>query len=110
VSDILRQARLVSREIFDPTNQEHMESFKTFLRTGNWGEVQFWPELPYIEVPMTVMMKYVLHTLQLKPETAAERATRIAAKPNLVTNAAVPAVPLERSNELIRQLIEEQAA
>lgn len=106
MSDILRQARLVSREVFDPTNPTHMESFKTFLRTGNWGEVQFWPELPYVEVPMTVMMKFILHTLQLQPESPQERVARIASKPNLVPGVLPPKPSLEESNALVRQLIE----
>ena len=80
MSDILRRARLVNREIFDPTNEAHIESFKIFLRTGNWGEIQFYPEVPYTEAPATVMAKYSRHVLGIVPETAVERSERLAAR------------------------------
>lgn len=63
MSDILKQVTLVRREVFDPTNQEHLESFKLFLHTGAWGAVQFYPEVPHIEVPMTVLVKFAKHHL-----------------------------------------------
>lgn len=77
MSDILTQARLVQREIFNPKSKRHVDSFKVFLKTGNWGAVQFFPEVPYIEVPMTVMVKYLRHTLGIQVETAAELAERM---------------------------------
>lgn len=67
------------REIFDPKNATHLASLKQFVKTGNWGNVQFHAELPYVEVPMTVLMKYAAYTLKVVPETAAKRSTRIAA-------------------------------
>ena len=84
-SDILRRARLVRREIFDPTNPEHIESFKVFLRTSSWGDIQFYPEDPYTEAPATVMFKYAAHILGITAETAEERAVRLAANPRLIT-------------------------
>lgn len=78
--DLLKKAHLVNRETFDPTNPIHIESFETFLRTGNWGDVQFYAELPYIEVPMTVLTKFAMHHLGVTPETAEERSARLAAK------------------------------
>jgi len=53
----------VRRESFDPTNQEHLESLRKFVSTGSWGEVKFFAEAPFTEVPATVMMKYAAHTL-----------------------------------------------
>lgn len=77
MSDLLKRTQVVRREIFDPRDKEHLESFKTFLRTGNWGVVQFYPELPYIEVPMTVLMKYSTHMLKVTTETRIQRQDRI---------------------------------
>jgi hypothetical protein len=83
VSSVLRRT-FVQREEFDPTNPKHIESLSAFVRTGNWGDVQFYSELPYIEAPMTVLMKFAQHTLQIQPESPAERAERLAAKPTLI--------------------------
>ena len=83
MSQILRRHRLVNRQFFDPTNEEHVDSLKVFLRTGNWGDIQFHDELPYIDVPMTVMMKYMRHQLNVTPETADEQRARFAANPRL---------------------------
>lgn len=66
----------VKREIFDPANDAHLASMKIFLSTGNWGSVQFYAELPYIEVPMTVMRKFCEYTLQIERETEKARAER----------------------------------
>lgn len=77
MSEILNRGRS-PREYFEPTNKKHLESLKVFLRTGNWGTVQFYPELPYIEVPTSVLMKFALHTLKVQAETVAERSARIA--------------------------------
>lgn len=73
----------VKREYFDPTNPEHIESFKCFISTGNWGDIQFHAELPYIEVPITVLMKFALYQLKAQRETPDERDVRLAKK-NLV--------------------------
>lgn len=70
----------VRREKFDPANEEHLASFKIFIETGNWGDVQFHAELPFIEVPMTVLMKFAGHHLNAKRESASQAAKRIAAK------------------------------
>lgn len=110
MSDILKQANLVNRVNFDPTNAAHLESFKTFLRTGTWGELQFYPEIPYIEVPMTVMMKFALHTLDVKIETAAEKAERLSQNPRLVVGSTPEPTREERiakANELMGTLLGE---
>jgi hypothetical protein len=80
----LQRAQLVNRELFDPTDASHVASLMVFLQTGDWGEMQFYPELPYIEVPMTVLTKYACHTLGVQREGQAEREARLAAtKPDL---------------------------
>lgn len=80
MTDILKRARLVRREIFDPTNPVHIESFKVFLATNNWGDVQFYPEAPFTEAPATVMTKYARHSLGVQEESAAARAARLLAR------------------------------
>ena len=45
-----------ARTFFDPKNDDHVESLKTFVRTGNWGSASFFCEAPYTDVPMTVLM------------------------------------------------------
>jgi hypothetical protein len=79
-TDVLRRARLVNREVFDPTNPEHIASFKTFLATNTWGDVQFYPEAPYTEAPATVMAKYARHSLAVELETDEVREARMAAR------------------------------
>lgn len=61
-SEILRKA-LVRREPFDPKNKEHLKSYKSFLNGGNWGDVQFYCEFPYVTVPETVSRKFANHSL-----------------------------------------------
>jgi hypothetical protein len=56
MSNILREAR-IPRECFDPKNTAHLKSLKMFLDTGNWGEIQFYAEAPYVTVPETVLRK-----------------------------------------------------
>lgn len=110
MSDILRRARLVNREIFDPTNEAHIESFKIFLRTGNWGDVQFYPEVPYTEAPATVMAKYSRHALQVVPETIVERAERNAGRGvlqfPLTETREQGAIRLANANALVRSQLE----
>lgn len=79
----LRQS-LIERAVFDPTNQEHLESLDAYLRTGNWGAIQFLPELPFVEVPITVLTKFAMHQRKVHGESAVERAARISQKTNLV--------------------------
>lgn len=81
--DILQRTVHVKREKFDPTNQAHLDSLAAYLRTGNWGDIQFYPELPFIEVPITVLTKFAMHHLKAKPESAIERDARLSTK-NLV--------------------------
>lgn len=71
---------LVERQYFDPTNPKHLESLDTFLKTGNWGEVQFYAELPFVEVPITVLTKFAMYERGVAAETAEERAARLATK------------------------------
>lgn len=51
------------REVFDPKNRAHLESYEIFLKTGNWGEVKFHIEYPYVSVVETVMRKFALHVI-----------------------------------------------
>ena len=62
-SPILKKS-LVTREFFDPKNKKHRESFKKFLTTGGWGDIHFFPELPFVTVPETVMRKFCLFNLE----------------------------------------------
>jgi hypothetical protein len=65
-----------ARVQFDPSRQSHLDSFDSFLRTGNWGEIQFLCEAPYTDVPMTVLMKFALYEQSIVRETPEERAIR----------------------------------
>lgn len=51
------QDHQIKREIFDPSKRAHRESLDAYLRTGNWGEIQFFVETPYATVPETVLRK-----------------------------------------------------
>lgn len=68
------------REMFDPSNADHLASFRVFLQTGNWGEVHFFAELPYVDVPTTVLMKHAAHVMGVSRETEADRQARFAKK------------------------------
>lgn len=70
-STILRRAS-VNRQHFDPADYDHLESLKTFISTGNWGEIQFFCEFPFTEVPMTVLMKFARHRLNAKRQSDEE--------------------------------------
>lgn len=74
--NILKRA-FVLRTYFDPENQNHIESFKVFIRTGNWGNIQFHPELPFNEVPMTVLMKFASNDLRVQRESDEEKEARM---------------------------------
>lgn len=69
-----------ARTFFDPTNPSHVESLKLFVETGSWGNVHFYPEMPYTDVPMTVMTKFVSHQLGAVRLTAGQKATKAAAQ------------------------------
>mgnify|MGYP003596754847 CR=1 FL=1 len=58
------KASQVRREHFDPANLEHQESLSVFLATGNWGEVQFFVEQPYVTVPETVLRMFAAYSLE----------------------------------------------
>lgn len=94
----------VRRENFDPTNEEHLASFKHFIVTGNWGNVQFLAELPFIEVPMTVLMKFAGHHLGAKRESAKEASARFSARV-----ASGTMVPMPRSKTRAERIKETQA-
>lgn len=70
------------RAFFDATDPEHCASLRQFIKTGNWGEVQFFPEFPFTDVPMTVLMKFAGHHLKT------ERVT-----PTLQVNPVIPVIP-----------------
>ncbi len=74
-STVLRHSG-VRREFFDPTNQLHLDSLAHFIRTGNWGQVQFFCEYPFSDVPMTVLMKFAGNSLDAHRETAEDRIKR----------------------------------
>lgn len=95
---VLSRARPVQREMFDASNPLHVESLESYLRTGNWGEVQFWSELPYHDAPSTVLAKFARHTLGVTAETAIEREQRIA---KLARPIAPEKPSMSDSNELI---------
>ncbi len=75
-SSLLRRAS-VNRQIFAPTNPAHTESLAKFIATGNWGDTQFFCEAPFSDVPMTVLMKYAGHLLNVHRETVEDRLARI---------------------------------
>lgn len=74
----------VNRVVFNPEDQQHVDSLKAFLRTGNWGDFQFYCESPYTDVPMTVLMAFAQYELNVTRETTAERNARVAAKAALI--------------------------
>ncbi len=53
----------ISRVAFDPSNREHLESARSFLKEGRWGNVQFLCEEPYRTVPETVIRKLTLNSI-----------------------------------------------
>jgi len=78
-STILRRAS-VNRQNFDPSNKEHLDSLKSFISTGNWGDVQFYCEYPFTDVPMTVLVKFARSRLEAHSQTDEEMlATKILA-------------------------------
>ena len=104
----------VPREHFDPTSQVHLDSFDVFLKTGNWGAVQFFPELPYSDVPMTVLMKYAQHQQGVVRESDRERNERwTTEKPHLVRihfpsraeEEAETKARIERGNALLKKAV-----
>ena len=94
-----------ARTFFDPKNDDHVESLKTFVRTGNWGSASFFCEAPYTDVPMTVLMKFTEYTLSVQRETALETAMRMA-------TAGIPKLVdvIEAAEQAALARIEEQAA
>src|SRR5438046_1823824 len=52
------------REMFDPTNTNHLYSYKRFLDTNNWGDIQFHVEYPYETVIETVTRRFAQHVLE----------------------------------------------
>lgn len=108
MSNILKRVELVKRETFDPANAEHIESMRVYVRTGNWGNVQFYPEVPYIEVPMTVLMKYAAFSLGVSREDSSEREARLSTRPRVTEpvlsrsqQAAAQTAKLAKSNKLL---------
>lgn len=70
-SSVLRRAG-VNRQFFDPTDAKHIDSLRHFINTGNWGDVQFYCEFPFSDVPMTVLIKYTGYLLNARRQTAEE--------------------------------------
>lgn len=87
-STILRRAA-INRQNFDPTNEQHLASLKLFIQTGNWGDVQFFCEFPFSDVPMTVLMKFAGMHLNAHRKTSEEvLAGRILAGQTILGSAA----------------------
>ncbi len=63
----------INRADFDPTVQRHLDSLKKFLETGNWGDIQFFCEYPYTDVPTTVLMKYAAFKLSADLKSRAKK-------------------------------------
>lgn len=70
-SSILRQHGQ-ARTYFDPANKLHCASLKVYLETGSWGDVQFFPEYPYTDVPTTVLAKFAKFRLKASPKVKHE--------------------------------------
>jgi hypothetical protein len=62
-SSILRSVSS-HRVAFDPANTTHRASLKKFLETGTWGEVMFYPEYPYTDVPSYVLARFAEYHLK----------------------------------------------
>jgi hypothetical protein len=73
---VLNRVTKVDRQIFDPANEKHVTSLAEYLRTGNWGEIQFYPELPFVEVPISVLTKFARYQLNVIEESAEEKVVR----------------------------------
>jgi hypothetical protein len=63
VASKLQPMQFVKREIFNPTNTQHIDSLRKFITTGNWGDIQFFAEHPYTDVPSCVMRKFAQYQL-----------------------------------------------
>ena len=74
-SSALRRHGL-TREFFNPTNPVHIASMKHYMETGSYT-VQFYPEDPFIDVPMTMFRKYAGHHLNLRVTTAQKRDAKL---------------------------------
>jgi len=94
-SSILRQVSN-HRVSFDPSKKAHCESLKSFLETGRWGNVMFYPEYPYTDVPTYVLAKFACHALKVKRKTSAE--TQLENARRQVTQ---PVQPVDLADELI---------
>lgn len=75
-STALRQASF-NRTFFDPKNGDHIRSLHKFLETGNWGNVQFYCEAPYTDVPMTVLRKFAGAVISAAIEMAAAKVDEV---------------------------------
>jgi hypothetical protein len=82
-----------NRVFFNPEDQQHIDSLKVFLQTGNWGKFSFFCEAPYTDVPTTVLMQFAQYELSVKRETPAETQARLATKTLVV------AAPAETAEE-----------
>ena len=65
-----------TRAAFDPRNEKHVASLKHYLETGSWGDVMFFLEHPFTDVPTYVLTQYTSFMLGAKRETPAEKAVR----------------------------------
>jgi len=95
-STILRKHG-VARTFFNPADPLHCASLKHFMEHGSWT-VQFYPEFPYTEVPMTVFAKFAEYHLKVKTKSSATRAAEAAE--NRTSLAKTAAANLERGKLL----------
>jgi hypothetical protein len=61
-------AHKLPRVKFDPSNIEHVRSYNNFVKTGAWGDIQFFSELPHLNVPTTVSNKFINYHLEQAQE------------------------------------------
>lgn len=104
-STALRQ-HLASRVVFNPLNDEHIKSLKEFIRTGNWGDVRFFAEAPYTDVPTSVLMKFASQVLGESRNTLAQQSAHLSSKNLVLSEVEAPearAARIAKSNEWIHE-------
>ena len=53
------------REIFDPTNKQHVKEYALFLKMQQWkNNCPFFLEDPYTDIPTTINAKLAMHFLR----------------------------------------------
>lgn len=70
----------IERTNFDPNHIAHIASLRKFIETGNWGDIQFFCESPYTDVPTTVLMKYCSYQLNVQRFSLSQQSEYLANK------------------------------